>query len=152
MALEEIKSHINTEKVLDLYAGVGTIGLSVARDKHLTLVEVDKSAYAELEKNVKQSTMPKIQSFLSKSEEATGFIEPDQTVIVDPPRAGLDAKLVDKLLEITPETIIYLSCNPITQARDVKLLLEKYQIIKIQPFNFFPKTPHLENLIILAHK
>lgn len=152
MALEKIKKHITTEKVLDLYAGVGTIGLSVARDKNLTLVEVDKSAYAELEKNVKQSAMPKIQSFLSKSEEATDFIGPDQTVIVDPPRAGLDAKLVDKLLEITPETIIYLSCSPVTQARDVKLLLEKYQIIKIQPFNFFPRTPHLENLIILARK
>lgn len=100
----------------------------------------------------RQDPMLKIQSFLSKSEEATDFIEPDQTVIVDPPRAGLDAKLVNKLLEITPETIIYLSCNPVTQARDVKLLLEKYQIIKIQPFNFFPRTPHLENLIVLERK
>ncbi|MBR3177451.1 class I SAM-dependent RNA methyltransferase [Candidatus Saccharibacteria bacterium] len=180
MALMEIKKYIKTEKVLDLYAGVGTIGLSVASDKNLTLVEVDKSAYAELERNCcifnrggstrgtpsalraygakvmgdksRQDPMLKIQSFLSKSEEATDFIEPDQTVIVDPPRAGLDAKLVNKLLEITPETIIYLSCNPVTQARDVKLLLEKYQIIKIQPFNFFPRTPHLENLIVLERK
>ena len=158
ITLMEIKKYIKTEKVLDLYAGVGTIGLSVASDKNLTLVEVDKSAYKELENNAQQAGDPRDEpacqplAILSKSEEATDFIKPDQTVIVDPPRAGLDAKLVDKLLEITPETIIYLSCNPVTQARDVKLLLEKYQIIKIQPFNFFPRTPHLENLIILARK
>ncbi len=147
MALEEIKKHIKTEEVLDLYAGVGTIGLSVASDKNLTLVEVDKSAYQELENNAKGH-----KTILEKSENITELIKPTQTVIVDPPRAGLDIKLIEKFLETPPETIIYLSCNPATQARDVKLLEEKYQIEKIQPFNFFPRTPHLENLIILKRK
>ncbi|MBQ6354949.1 class I SAM-dependent RNA methyltransferase, partial [Candidatus Saccharibacteria bacterium] len=147
MALEEIKKHITTEKVLDLYAGVGTIGLSVARDRELKLVEVDKAAYAELERNAKNA-----ETFLSKSEEALDFIAPDQTVIVDPPRAGCDEKLIAKLNEIKPEKIIYLSCNPATQARDIRSLLENYKIEKVAPFNFFPRTPHLENLIVLAQK
>ena len=185
MALTEIKKHIKTDKVLDLYSGVGTIGLSVARDKDLTLVECNKFAYTELEKNCKSVISNGLEGVtragspeaepqarihgeaqwqdpghpvaieptcvLSNSEDALDFITSDQTVIVDPPRAGCDAKLLAKLIEITPETIIYLSCNPATQARDVKILLDsgKYQITFVRPFNFFPRTPHLENLIIL---
>ncbi|MBQ6130609.1 class I SAM-dependent RNA methyltransferase [Candidatus Saccharibacteria bacterium] len=212
LALEEIKSHINTDKVLDLYAGVGTIGLSVASDRHLTLVESNPAAFGELVMNVrrieqcagakspdvahrgghdraiaaetrndgledggdtngasrkaqnrtiiplarnKYSNSPK--AFLAKSEDCLSFIEPNQTVILDPPRAGCDKKLLERLLEITPKTIIYLSCNPSTQARDVAILTNaektalttKYKITKISPYNFFPKTPHIENLIIL---
>ena len=154
MALKEIKKHIKTEKVLDLYAGVGTIGLSVARDKNLTLVECDKSAFAELARNctegVSDAPREKLpQAVLAKSEDVTNYITPDQTVILDPPRAGCDGKLIEKLLEVTPETIVYLSCNPATQARDVKLLLAKYHIKTIKTYNFFPRTPHIENLVIL---
>ena len=151
LALEEIKKHISSEKVLDLYAGVGTIGLSVARDKNLTLVECDKSAFKELEKNCEGTSARPV---LAKSEEALGYITPDETVILDPPRAGCDKKLIEKLLEVLPEKIVYLSCNPSTQARDVKLLIEdeKYKIEKVVPFDFFPKTPHIENLIVLERQ
>ena len=149
LALEEIKKHISTASVLDLYAGVGTIGLSVARNHNLTLVEVDKHAFRELENNCQNTSAHPI---LAKSEEVLEYIESDQTVILDPPRAGADKKLLDRLLEVTPKTLIYLSCNPSTQARDVKILLEKYDIIKVQPFNFFPRTPHLENLVVLRRK
>ena len=172
LALKEIKKHINTDNVLDLYAGVGTIGLSVARNKYLALVELDKSAFGELCKNIttedilrptgsklarspvttgatKRVRSGNIVAELAKSEDALGFIVSDQTVILDPPRAGCDRKLIDKLLEVVPTKIIYLSCNPATQARDVKLLLEKYKIEDIKTFNFFPRTPHIENLIIL---
>ena len=187
LALKEIAKHINTEKVLDLYAGVGTIGLSVARDKDLTLVECDKYAFAELDKNCKMDyfcdrsevatvrplgRVRKAQkerrapvktgcadacrknnplAILSNSEDALDYIAPDETVILDPPRAGCHIKLLEKLLEQTPPTIIYLSCNPATQARDIKILSEKYQTTHIQPFNFFPRTPHIENLVVLKH-
>ena len=182
MALKEIKKHITTDNVLDLYSGVGTIGLSVAYNKNLTLVECNKFAYKELVRNCKEVNLQssssehlattgaflrseprndgseqasereealQVHPILSNSEDALEYIAPDQTVILDPPRAGCDKKLIEKLLEVTPTTIIYLSCNPVTQARDVKLLLEKYKIEKVVPFNFFPRTPHLENLIIL---
>ncbi len=182
MALKGIKNHIDTDKVLDLYSGVGTIGLSVARDKHLTLVECDKSAFRELENNCRRHDntafeehirrrgeygateprndgregafresgiiMPK--AVLAKSEEVLDYIAPDQTVILDPPRAGCDRRLIKKLNEIKPKTIIYLSCNPATQARDVKLLLENYHIKIVKTFNFFPRTPHIENLVVLS--
>ena len=147
MALLEIKKHIVSENVLDLYAGVGTIGLSVAKDRNLTLVEVDKAAYKELENNAKNA-----KTILAKSEDILEYIAPDQTVILDPPRAGCDKKLIDKLVEVIPENIIYLSCNPATQARDTKLLSEKYQIELVKTFNFFPHTPHIENLVILERK
>ena len=148
MALKEIKKHIKTDEVLDLYAGVGTIGLSVARDRKLTLVEVDKSAFGELLENSKNQE--NITTILEKSENILQNIRENQTVILDPPRAGCDRKLIDKLLEVSPKKIIYLSCNPATQARDVKILLEKYHLEKNQTFNFFPHTPHIENLTVLS--
>ena len=182
MALTEIKKHISTDKVLDLYAGVGTIGLSVARDRDLTLVEVDKSAYRELVNNVSEHgtitsserslapvvtglgrsvngpspfILPRsnnaiLRTVLARSEEALEYIDFDQIVILDPPRSGCDKKLIDRLLEIQPVKIVYLSCNPATQARDIALLLEKYHIDDVKTFNFFPHTPHIENLVILS--
>ncbi len=174
MALAEIKKHITTDQVLDLYAGVGTIGLSVARDRALTLVEVDKFAFGEMCKNIAIEDSPRltrsgfseaspvttgrservrngnILALLSKSEDITNHIHSSQTVILDPPRAGCDVFLLEKLLEKTPNTIIYLSCNPSTQARDVKILQKRYKITHAQTFNFFPHTPHIENLIVLS--
>ncbi len=149
LALQEIKNWIKTPKVLDLYAGVGTIGLSTARDHDLVLVESNAAAYQELEHNCQGTTA---QPVLAKSEEALEYIEPQLTVILDPPRAGCEMKLLEKILTTEPQTIIYLSCNPITQGRDAKILLEKYQIRQVQPYNFFPRTPHLENLIVLELK
>ena len=150
MALTEIKKHITTDKVLDLYSGVGTIGLSVARDHQLTLVECDKSAFREMEKNVSALDQTNIFTIWSKSEEALSYITSDTTVILDPPRAGCDTRLIDKLLEVMPPKIIYLSCNPATEARDVAMLLDKYHIDKVQTFNFFPHTPHIENEVVLS--
>ncbi len=177
LALKEIQKHIHTNQVLDLYAGVGTIGLSVAPAHHLTLVENNKAAYSELrqnclrgvfegnsepseaQSNTKTSMATEVlntlrknspQAILVNSEDTLDYITPDQTVILDPPRAGCDRRLIDKLIKTKPQKIIYLSCNPATQARDVKLLLESYKIDHIQPFNFFPRTPHIENLVILS--
>lgn len=148
MALLEIKKEVEgSSRVLDLYSGVGTIGLSVARGKELTLVECDKSCYEEMKRNCENQE--NITPVLAKSEEVLEYIEPEMTVILDPPRAGCDKKLIEKLLEVKPRKIVYLSCNPATQARDVALLLEKYTIKGIKAFNFFPKTPHIENLVVL---
>ncbi len=157
MALREIKGWVKAGNVLDLYSGVGTIGLSVARDKNLVLVECDKSAYRELEANVEKvklssSSSVHITPILAKSEDALEYIAPDQTVIVDPPRAGCMPEVIAKFNATEPRTIIYLSCNPVTQARDISKLLDIYSIVSVTPYNFFPRTPHLENLVILEHK
>ena len=141
---------------MDLYAGVGTIGLSVARDKNLTLIEVNKSAFGELEANatrVIQTTQNFfIKPILAKSEEVLDQITNDTSVILDPPRAGCDEKLINRLCEIKPEKIVYLSCNPITQVRDLNILLTQYTISSIEAFNFFPRTPHIESLVLLTRK
>lgn len=149
LALKQIAENIDTQKVLDLYSGVGSIGLSVARDKDLTLVEVNAAAYGEMQHNAAGSNANCV---LAKSEDVTDYISPDCTVILDPPRAGCDAKLIEKLLEVQPQKIVYMSCNPITQARDVAMLAEKYKLSAAQPYNFFPRTPHIENVIILSNE
>ena len=139
-----MKKYIASDEVLDLYSGVGTIGLSIARDKDLLLVDNNKCAFQELQANAGGAKV-----LLCNSEDALEYIQPEQTVIVDPPRAGCDEKLIKKLLEVRPKKIIYLSCNPATQARDVKMLIEKFEIEAIKTFNFFPHTPHIENLVVL---
>ena len=151
LALREMQPFINTNKVIDMYSGVGTIGLSIARDTDLTLVETDTHAYAELEHNIPVDSNH-IHGVHAKSEEALEYITDDATIIVDPPRAGLDAKVVQRLRQAQPPRIIYLSCNPATQARDVAGLIDRYDIIHNQPYNFFPRTPHIENLIVLQLK
>lgn len=149
LALRDIEDHLVGDRIVDMYSGVGTIGLSVARDKNLILVETDKSAFGELENNL-PSGSDNIQAINAKSEDALDHIISDSTIIVDPPRAGLDIRVVEKILGTLPQQVIYLSCNPATQARDVSLLLKSYKIDHCQSFNFFPRTPHIENLIILS--
>lgn len=149
IALAEMKRFLpDNQKVVDMYSGVGTIGLSIARDRDLTLVETDPHAFAEMEKNLPTDSR-NITAVHAKSEETLEYITNDAAIIVDPPRAGLDVKVIDRLLEAKPRRIIYLSCNPATQARDVALLSSSYHVIHNQPFNFFPRTPHIENLIVL---
>jgi len=149
LALKQIAKNIKGDKVLDLYSGVGSIGLSVARGKDLTLVEVNGAAFEEMQHNAAGTHANCV---LAKSEDVTDYISPDCTVILDPPRAGCDAKLIEKLLEIQPERIVYMSCNPITQARDAAMLAEKYNLSAAQPYNFFPRTPHIENIIVFTQK
>lgn len=148
LALNGIKRHLGDGKVVDMYSGVGTIGLSVAGERPLTLVETDNSAYAELEHNL--AGRPNVRGVHAKSEDALEYIVADATIIVDPPRAGLDVKVVDRILEVLPPRVIYLSCNPATQARDVARLSERYRIESHTPFNFFPRTPHIENVVSMS--
>ena len=151
MVLQEIKDQIGDGKLLDLYAGVGSISLSVAHDgQELKLVEINGAAVEEMKNNA--AGRKNTECILAKSEDVTDHITPDCTVILDPPRAGCDKKLIEKLIEVQPEKIIYLSCNPITQARDVAMLTEAYNCSAAQPYNFFPRTPHIENLVILTLK
>ena len=89
---------------------------------------------------------------LAASEDALEHLNGDSTIILDPPRAGLHEKVVQKLLELAPQRIIYLSCNPVTQARDVMMLADKYGVRHHCGYNFFPHTPHIEHLVVLDLK
>ena len=153
-ALSDMKAWINcNEKLstLDLYSGVGTIGLTIGGDD-VTLVEINEHAVAEMQRNIAKLNRPNAKAILAPSEKSLEYITGEQIIIVDPPRAGLHADVTNRLLETAPPRIIYLSCNPVTQARDVSLLQEKYEIVHHQGYNFFPRTPHIEHLVVLDKK
>ena len=149
-ALIDIKKWaVSDSPVIDLYSGVGTIGLTIGASD-VTLVEVNESAVAEMQGNIKSLGLEKtVKAILAPSEKVLDMINGESTIIVDPPRAGMHESVVDRLIEVLPKRIIYLSCNPVTQARDVAKLLEKYQILYHQGYNFFPRTPHIEHLVVL---
>ena len=153
-ALSDMKAWINCNEklpILDLYSGVGTIGLTIGGDD-VTLVEINEHAVAEMQRNIAKLNRLSAKAILAPSEKSLECITGEQIVIVDPPRAGLHADVTNRLLETEPPRIIYLSCNPVTQARDVSLLQEKYEIVHHQGYNFFPRTPHIEHLVVLDKK
>lgn len=129
---------------IDMYSGVGTIGIPIGGTK--LLVESDASNIAMAKLNVGQ--LP-IEVKHAQAEKALEYIKADACVIVDPPRAGLHPSLLERLLAVRPQQIAYLSCNPSTQARDVSLLQSAYKMRAFEGYNFFPRTPHIESLVIL---
>jgi tRNA/tmRNA/rRNA uracil-C5-methylase (TrmA/RlmC/RlmD family) len=152
-ALTDMKQWVEPNKpVIDLYSGVGTIGLTIGGND-VTLVEINEHAVREMERNiVALGRVAEAKPILEASEHALDHITSNATIIVDPPRAGMHEKVIDELLEKAPARIIYLSCNPVTQARDVKWLAEKYGVRHHQGYNFFPRTPHIEHLVVLDKK
>ena len=136
---------------LDLYAGVGTIGLTIGGG-NVTLVEINADAVREMQRNITELDRTDARAVLAPSEQALDYITGKEIVIVDPPRAGLHPDVIATLLQKLPPRIIYLSCNPVTQARDVALLQQNYRIVHHRGYNFFPRTPHIEHLVILDNK
>lgn len=151
-ALADMAKRIDSSKpTVDLYSGVGSIGLTIGSDP-LTLVEVSETAVSEMKRNIQQLERPKATPILATAETALDSITGDSNIIVDPPRAGLHTDVIDRLLSVKPERIIYLSCNPATQARDYTLLANTYSVAHHKGYNFFPKTPHIEHLLVLERQ
>lgn len=142
-ALSTIKNTIGSDQSVDFYSGVGAIGLTVGSTK---LIESNHVNVAMAKLNA-AGTHTEVVGV--SAELATEHIDERHFVIVDPPRAGLQDAFIKQLLTALPPKVVYLSCNPSTQARDVKLLLEKYNIVDGRGFNFFPRTPHIESLVVL---
>ncbi len=134
-------------KVVDMYSGVGTIGLTIGGDD-VKLVELNEHAVREMQRNIKELGKDAT-AVLAASEQALEHITSDRTIIVDPPRAGLHDDVIYQLIDQKPARIIYLSCNPVTQARDVARLGEVYGVKAHQGYNYFPHTPHIEHLVVL---
>lgn len=149
-ALRDMQEWIDDKPVVDMYSGVGSIGFTIGGDM-LTLVEINKSAVDEMKRN-RYELGKKATIIEASAESSLDYINGESTIILDPPRAGLHAAVVERLLEAKPSRIIYLSCNPVTQARDVALLSESYGIRHHRGYNFFPRTPHIEHLVILDTK
>lgn len=145
-------------KLLDLYCGIGIIGLCRAVDFEKAVgVEIVEQAIEDAKQTAKQNGIKNAEFYVSDAKNLSSVLEkagfaPD-TVIVDPPRKGLGAKTVDALLSLGVNKIVYISCNPSTQAKDAKALCDGgYKIESITPYDMFPRTHHVECLILLVRK
>ena len=148
---KQIVSYGNFKKsdvVLDYYCGTGTIGLFVSPYvKEVIGVEINEQAVKDAYENKKKNQVNNISFFCMNANKftKTGF----DVVIVDPPRNGLDEKTRNHLLKINPSKIIYVSCDPVTLARDLNILKEFYEIKEVTPFDMFPNTYHVECVCLL---
>ncbi len=155
---DKVKDVIVKEKsknVLDLYCGTGTIGIYISDVvSKITGIEVVSDAIEAANTNKKINNVENIEFILGKVEDKLDFISNNNidTVIVDPPRSGLHKKVIPILEKISPKTIIYVSCDPITMARDIKLLSNNYELVEVTPYDMFPNTYHVECVCVLKLK
>lgn len=146
------------EVVYDLYTGTGTIANFVAKKaKQVIGVEYVEAAIEDAKLNSKLNGIENTLFYagdmkdILTDEFVANHTAPD-LIITDPPRAGMDEKVTEMLLRLEAPKIVYVSCNPATQARDLALLGEKYQVEKVQPVDMFPQTYHVENVVLLTLK
>ncbi len=146
------------ELVYDLYTGVGTIANFVAhQSKQVIGIEYVEQAIADAKINSEMNNITNTKFFAGDMKDVLNdeFIathgKPD-VIITDPPRAGMIESVIAKLLEIKAKKIVYISCNPATQARDIALMSELYSVTKVQPVDMFPHTHHVENIALLELK
>ena len=145
------------EEVLDAYCGIGTISLIASKmAKHVIGVEIVKEAIIDAKKNAKLNNINNVDFICEDASIAFEKLLGDKhnitTVMVDPPRKGLDEKFIKTLLELKPKKIVYVSCEPETLARDIALLKNNFEIKEVQPIDMFPMTFHVETVACLRLK
>ena len=153
------KAHLDgTETVLDLYCGAGTITLALARyAKRVIGVEIVSQAIENARENQKRNGIENVEFICGDAALAANELKERkisaQVVVVDPPRKGLSPELIKTIAEIAPERVVYVSCDPATLARDLKLFAELgYQTKSVTPVDMFPRTRHVECVAMLCRK
>lgn len=146
------------ELVYDLYTGTGTIAQFVAKSSSKVIgIEYVPEAIADAKENSRINGITNVDFFAGDIKDilVESFFQvngyPD-VVILDPPRAGIHEDVANALLHANPSRIVYVSCNPATQARDIALLDEKYKLVRVQPVDMFPHTHHVENVVLLERR
>ncbi|WP_024772590.1 23S rRNA (uracil(1939)-C(5))-methyltransferase RlmD [Aquimarina macrocephali] len=146
------------ELVYDLYTGTGTIAQFVAKKaKKVIGVEAVPEAIEDAKENAKRNNIDNVEFYVGDMKKVftKDFISlhgQPEVVITDPPRDGMHKDVVGQLLNISPQKIVYVSCNSATQARDLSLLDEMYKVSKVQPVDMFPQTYHVENVVLLEKR
>ena len=146
------------ELVYDLYTGVGTIAAFVARKaKKVIGIEYIEQAIHDAKENARLNGISNAEFFAGDMKKVLddAFIAKHgmpEVIVSDPPRAGMDEDVVKKILDICPQRLVYVSCNPATQARDIALMQERYEVKKVQPVDMFPHTHHVENIALLEKR
>lgn len=143
--------------IIDAYCGIGTIGLSFAqRVKHVYGVDIVPEAIEDAKKNAQRNHITNTTWVADQAEQAMAKWQQDglkpKVILVDPPRKGLTPSFIQAALKMAPEQIIYISCNPATLARDLKLFTQDapYRVEKVQPVDLFPQTFHVETVCLLT--
>ena len=154
----EFASLTGNETVYDLYTGTGTIANFIARQaKKVVGIEYVEDAIADAKENSERNGIKNTHFFAGDMKDVLNaqFISqqgPPDVIITDPPRAGMHQEVVNVILAAAPQKIVYVSCNPSTQARDLALIQHAYAIKKVQPVDMFPQTAHVENVVLLERK
>ncbi|MCM4168953.1 23S rRNA (uracil(1939)-C(5))-methyltransferase RlmD [Arenibacter sp. H213] len=146
------------ELVYDLYTGTGTIAQFVAKNsKKVVGIESVPEAIADAKANAERNNISNVEFFVGDMKNVFNetFIathgKPD-IIITDPPRDGMHKDVVQQILNISPEKVVYVSCNSATQARDLELMKDDYEVAKVQPVDMFPQTHHVENVVLLKKR
>jgi 23S rRNA (uracil1939-C5)-methyltransferase len=146
------------EIVYDLYTGTGTIAQFVSKQaKKVVGVEAVPEAIADAKENAKRNAITNCEFFVGDMKNVFNddFIAqhgmPD-VIITDPPRDGMHKDVVEQILKIAPQKVVYVSCNSATQARDLALMDEMYKVTRVRPVDMFPQTHHVENVVLLEKK
>jgi 23S rRNA (uracil1939-C5)-methyltransferase len=154
-ALADIQTQVpDRSRIVDLYGGAGSIGLPLARRAEWVRgVEIDRTAVELARDSAVAARVTNYTAESTPAEQLDGAVfEGSDVVVVDPPRAGLHRRVVDRLLQAAPSSIVYLSCNPITQARDLMLLMQSYATDGVRGYDFYPGTLHVESLAVLRRR
>jgi 23S rRNA (uracil1939-C5)-methyltransferase len=146
------------ELVYDLYTGTGTIAQFIAKQaKKVIGVEAVPDAITAAKENAQLNGIENVEFYVGDMKNVFNktFIEthghPD-VIITDPPRDGMHKDVVQQILNIAPEKVVYVSCNSATQARDLALMKDMYKITKVRPVDMFPQTHHVENVVLLEKR
>ena len=157
-----MKSSLDLPKnalILDLYCGIGTIGLSLSSSaKEVIGAEIVPEAVKDAKENARINGVKNAKFFCCDASEIAeklkSFNETLDAAIIDPPRKGCSLKLIEDITIMKPKKIAYVSCNPATLARDLKIFSENsnFKIKKVIPVDMFPRTSHVETIVILERK
>ncbi len=152
--VKELADLDKEDDVLDLYCGIGTISLYLSRfAKHVTGVEIVKEAVDNAKDNALLNGIDNVDFVLADAGKGMDrYLDGKDAVILDPPRKGVSRQLIDALIASRIKKIVYVSCNPATLARDLKLLKDDYTFSHIYPVDMFPHTVHCESVVLLTGK
>lgn len=156
--VKEYLKNVKNSNIIDLYCGIGTIGLCLASNvSKVTGIEIVEQAVKDAYRNASKNNIKNAEFICSDASKLKKNIEDISNnlgaIILDPPRKGCSIELIQDVVKLKPNKIIYVSCNPATLARDLKLICENnYNIEKVTPVDMFPRTSHVETVVLLSRQ
>ncbi|HAE43074.1 MAG TPA: 23S rRNA (uracil(1939)-C(5))-methyltransferase RlmD [Clostridiales bacterium] len=148
----------DTLNVFDIYCGIGTISLAMAKKaKHVYGIEIVQEAIEDANKNARKNKIENVDFYCGKAEEIFPKLHNQgvgaDVVIVDPPRNGCERSVLDTIIKMKPVRVVYVSCNPATLARDLKILVDGgYKVVEVEPLDMFPHSVHVETCSLLMRQ